>query len=344
MVILIGTAHILLGQICRDCPPPQRANRNDTALYVLLAGRERIENVRSLVRTFIPGTFHQAVRIQFIREGLCRDTIVPITSIIEAGTVGLGLDEQPRIIPILPVREYERRERPPQPRASFVELMAVGGVTGKDTSLRRIGSSQAFPAFEAIVAPLGALLGKRWSVGIISGAVTDGKRWRIPLGGHLRYWFAPQGELERHAAYRPDSCTFNERFPLVVGDDYREQPLPYQHFDPSAAYVVDYIERSSGWQPFLFVEVGTLLNTNFQGAGREPSLNSDEYGQWFIGGGVGTTAWKFLMLSVAYRYQRLNVRTPCTLCPPDSDAPNNYVVNTAELHSLLLKLGCHFRF
>lgn len=340
-VVITGT---LLGQVCRDCPLPQGASREDTVLYVLLRGRERIENVRSLVRSFLPGSVVQAVRVQFLRGGICQDTLVPITSIIEAGTVGLGLDGQPRVIPILPVRQYERREQPPQPRASFIELMALGGATGKDTSRRRIGSSQIFPAFEAIVAPLGTLLAKRWSLGILAGAMSDGSRWRLPLGAHLRYWFSPQGEIERRATYRPDSCTFNEYTPLVLGDDYREQPTPYQRFDPSAVYVVDYTERRSGWQPFLFVEGGTLLNTEFEGAGREPSLNPDEYGQWFMGGGVGTTAWNFLVLSVAYRYQRLNVRTPCALCPPGTDMPYNYVVNTAELHSLLLKLGFHFRF
>ncbi len=333
-----------LAQLCQDCPLPRHDRGADTAVYVLLRDRIRIEQCRSIVRTFLADGITQAVRIQFLRGNVCRDTIVPITSILEAGTVGLGLDGQPRIIPILPVREYERRHRPPDPSARFVELCGIGGVAGKDTSIRRIGSAQLFPAVEAIIAPFGTLLGKRWSLGILAAASSDGQRWRIPLGGHLRYWFAPQGELERTASYRPDSCTFNDALTYIPGDDYRERATPYQRTDPSAAYVVDYQERSSGWQPFLFAEVGTLLDTDFPGAGSEPSLNPDEYQQWFIGGGVGTTAWHWLTLSIAYRYQRLNVRTPCALCPPSSALPDNYVVNTARVHAVMLKIGLHIRY
>ncbi|MCX7930614.1 MAG: hypothetical protein N2663_07845, partial [Chlorobi bacterium] len=331
-------------QPCRDCPLPLQKGTGDTAIYVLLRDRTRIENCRSIVRTFLPGSTVQAVRLQYLVNGTCRDTIVPVLSVLEIGTVGLGLDGQPRPMPILPVRQYERRQRPPEPSASFVELAAIGGTTGKDASLRRIGSSQLFPSLEAIVAPFGRLLGNRWSLGLLAGGISDGTRWRIPLGGHLRYWFSPQGELTLHAGYRPDSCTFNERTPLVLSDEYRDIPTPYDRTDPSAAYVLDYIEHATGWQPFLFVEGGTLLNTDFEGAGREPSLNPDDYGQWFVGVGAGTTAWEQLVIGIAYRYQRLNVRTPCALCPPDIDAPNNYVVNTANLHSLLLKIGIHFRF
>lgn len=342
IVFAFGSA-AAVAQYCRDCLLPQRSGKEDTSVYVLLRDRTRIENCRSIVRTFLPGSTVQAVRVQYLAGGICRDTIVPIVSVLEVGAVGLGLDGQPRIVPVLPVRQFERRERPPEPSASFVEVTAVGGATGKDTSVRRIGSSQLFPSVEAIVAPFGRMLGSRWSLGILGGASSDGTRWRIPLGAHVRYWFAPQGELSISAGYRPDSCTFNERTPIVLGDDYRQVPVPYERTDPSAAYVLDYVEHSTGWQPFLFVEGGALFDTDFEGAGREPSLNPDDYGQWFVGAGAGTTAWRWLTLAIAYRYQRLNVRTPCAVCPPGVDAPNNYVVNTANLHSLLLKIGIHFR-
>jgi hypothetical protein len=345
--LLIGmTAVVVVGlsQPCQDCPLPTRDRLSDTTVYVLLRDRIRIEQCRSLVRTFLPDGGTQAVRIQYRVGEKCRDTVVPITEVAEIGTVGLGLSGQPRVLPILPVREFERRNRPPDPSARFIELSILGGVAGKDTSQRRVGSAQVFPAVEATIAPFGTLLGKRWSLGLLVAASSDGSRWRIPLGGHLRYWFAPQGELVQIARYRPDSCTFNESTPFVASDDYRERPTPYQRTDPSAAYVVDYIERSSGWQPFVFAEVGGMLNTGFRGAGSSPSLNPEEYNQWFVGGGIGTTAWHWLALSIAYRYQRLNVRTPCAVCPPTPDQPDNYVVNTAHVHSVILKLGIHVRY
>lgn len=99
------------------------------------------------------------MRIQYVVGGNCRDTLVPISSILEVGTVGLGLDDHPRIFPILPVRQYERRVRPPEPSASFVEVHAIGGVTGKDISVRRIGSSQLFPSLELLSRRLGRGLG-----------------------------------------------------------------------------------------------------------------------------------------------------------------------------------------
>ncbi len=346
---LVTVATLLLVEVagaqdCRDCPLPGRVAKDGQQLYVLLRDRVRIEQCRSLVRSFLPDGVTQAVRIQYLVGGRCRDTLVPVGSILEAGTVGLGLDDHPRIFPILPVRQYERRVRPPEPSASFVELHASGGVTGKDTSIRKIGSAQLFPSLEAVIAPFGTWLGKRWAFGFLAGASSDGMRWRIPLGGQLRYWFSPQGEITRTAGYRPDSCTFNEQTPIVLGDDYREVPVPYVQLDPSAAYVVDYREQSTGWQPFLFLEGGTFLNTGFAGAGKDPSLNPEDYGQWFIGAGAGTIAWKWLVIAVEYRYQRLNVRTPCAICPPTVDAPDNFIVNTARLHCVLFKVGAHFRF
>jgi hypothetical protein len=334
----------LRAQYCRDCPLPATTSSSGAPFYVLLRDRVRIENVQSLVRSFLPDGITQAVRIQYVVGMTCRDTLVPTTSILEAGTVGLGLDNHPRIILILPVRQFERRVRPPDPSASFVEAAIIGGVTGKDTSIRRIGSSQLFPSLEAIVAPFETMLGKRWAFGFLVGAISDGTRWRIPFGGHLRYWFSPQGEIFRSGGYRPDSCTFNERTRIVFGDDYREQLTPYVELDSSAAFVVDYTQRSIGWQPFLFLEGGTLFNTDFPGAGKDPSLNPEDYQQWFLGAGAGITPWKWLVLSIAYRYQRLNVRTPCAVCPPSVDAPDSYIVNTARLHSLLFKIGVHFRF
>lgn len=344
LLLLMGWASVSAAQQCQDCPLPSRLKGADSAVYVLLAGRVRLEQCCSIVRTFLPGTNVQAVRIHFVREGMCRDTIVPIAAVVEAGTVGLGLDGQPRVIPILPVREYERRKRPPDPSASFIEGILLGGATAKDQSQRRIGSSPLFPGGEILIAPFGNLLGQRWSLGFLTGAYSDGTRWRIPVGGQMRYWFAPQGELYRQQRYVPDSCTFNEPTSVVLGDEYREQEVPYPRLDPSAAWVTDYVERGIGWQPFVFLEGGMLLNTGFDGAGQNPSLNPEEYGQWFFSAGAGTTAWDVLMIAVGYRYQRLNVRTPCAVCPPGSAAPDNYVVNTAVVHALMLKLGLHLRF
>lgn len=189
-VVVVGTlfqAMVLCAQDCRDCPLPGWATKDGQQLYVLLRDRVRIEQCLSLVRSFLPHGLTQAVRIQYMVGGNCRDTLVPISSILEAGRVGLGLDNHPRIIPILPVRQYERRVRPPEPSASFIELHGIGGITGKDTSIRRVGSSQFFPSFEAIIAPFGTWLGKRWAFGFLAGASSDGMRWRIPLGGQLRY-------------------------------------------------------------------------------------------------------------------------------------------------------------
>ena len=98
---------------------------------------------------------------------------------------------------------------------------------------------------------------------------------------------------------------------------------------------------SDGFRPFLFVEGGIILSAGFDGAGRNPSLNPDEYGEYFLGGGAGLPIADFLTISLAYRYLRLNLRTPCPTCPPElTGNPDNFFIqNTNRAHSVLLKFG-----
>jgi hypothetical protein len=111
--------------------------------------------------------------------------------------------------------------------------------------------------------------------------------------------------------------------------------------DSSIYYFLDRQIIVTGLRAFVFGEGGIIFNGGFEGAGSEPSLNKEEYSQYYVGGGMGLPLFDWATISLAYRFMRLNVRTPCAYCPPPTDF---YVVNTASVHSLWLKFGLRWEW
>jgi len=112
----------------------------------------------------------------------------------------------------------------------------------------------------------------------------------------------------------------------------------------SASYVV--VEDSTVIEDqglHAWIEGGPMFNGGFDGAGRSPSVNADDYGQYVLGAGVGLPFADIFFVGLGYRFMRLNVRTPCEVCPPPLGGGDDkyFVTNTTEVHSVVLKLGVH---
>jgi hypothetical protein len=92
--------------------------------------------------------------------------------------------------------------------------------------------------------------------------------------------------------------------------------------------VIEYPEHA----PYIFVEGGPILNGPFEGAWARPSVNPEEYNQYQVGAGGGIPITSWLHAQLAYRYMRLNLRTPCESCT------DVYQVNTNNVHAVMLRI------
>ncbi len=292
----------------------------------------------SAIRTTVTmvGRPEQAIKLSFRRRNACFDTTVLVSQIESFNIVGLGLDGQPCNVQVLPVREFIRRANGPKETYDFFELTANLGYAGTDTSARKIGSSSIFPGLEATVAPFGQFLGNKLSLALQAGAMLEGSRLRFPLGAHLRLSFGGANSVETVSGYKPNPCAFQTGSIFSPSEeDFDETPADGDR-DSSAYFYIDKQIVHPSWRPFVFAEGGTLLNSSFDGHGANPSLNPSDYSQYYVGGGIGTPLWSWATVSLAYRYMRLNVRTPCPYCPNSEDF---FIVNTAKVHSIMLKFG-----
>ncbi len=280
----------------------------------------------------------QAVKLSFKRNGKCFDTVVAVSQIESFNVVGLGLNGQPCNLVVLPVREFVRKAAAPKEPHNFFELTANVGYAGSDTSARKIGSASVFPIVEATLAPFGELLGNKLSLALQAAAHYENSRLRFPLGAQLRLNFSSASSIETVSGYKPNPCSFNTGSIFSPSEEDFNELSAEGARDSSAYFFVDKQLVQSSWRPFMFAEGGTLLNAGFDGHGSSPALNTSDYGQYYVGGGLGTPLWNWATLSIAYRFMRLNVRTPCPYCPPPS-SEEFFIVNTTKVHSIMLKFG-----
>lgn len=326
---------------CRDCPLPAQCSGKDSVMKVTFRDKVSLDNCISAVRTMIEvmGRPEQAIKLSFLRATTCFDTTVAVESVESFSVVGLGLNGQPCTINVLPAREFVRTAEPPKVPLSFFEGCITASYAGSDKSQRAIGSASLVPGVELLIAPFGKLFGETFALALGGGAFIENNRTRFPLMGQARITLAGSPTVEARGEYFPSPCTFNGPPQLApTSDGFAERPVSSER-DSSVYYSLDKKLIVPDWRPFIFFEGGTILNSNFEGAGGEPSLNPDDYSQYFFGAGVGTPLFGWGTLSLAYRYMRLNVRTPCETCPPDAQNPEFYVVNTAEVNSIILKFG-----
>ncbi len=344
---------------CYECALPKgpKTDLSSSADITFHKG-EALNHVTSVKRILVKRYDQnvQALSVRYMRDNVCRDTTLFFGDVKAIVIQGLGMGGATVSTPIFPAREYFLDQRVELPPANFFELTPMIGYAGaQDEAMRNTGFDNIYYGLEALVAPFGRMLGNQFSLGIGGGLFQENSRTRIPLFGQLRYTFVGAPRVEQVGKMLPGPCTFRQR-------DLNKITESYQPFDPhltdslsAAGYVevqtseqrdsvVYYIrhraEVRDDFRPFLFVEAGPIFNSNFDGAGKDPSINPEDYSQYLLGAGIGLPLWNVVVLELQYRYMRLNLRTPCPTCPPTTNDPDHYYfLNTNSAHSILLKAG-----
>jgi hypothetical protein len=327
---------------CHECSLPGARNQRDTLMDVNFRDQTILRNIISARRIIanVFGEDRQSLRLKLWRNGRCVDTTVAIDQVTAFSIGNLGIGGQPLVVPVYPSREFYRNATIGDLPTSFLEITALAGYGGSDKSKREIGFSSTYFGAEALVAPFGSFLGDKVSLALGGGLSFEGGRMRIPVQGHLRWTFMGAAHLESAQNFVPNACQFRLPGDPVLTPpqgNFTETPSPGER-DSTVYYIREKVVVADRFRPFLFIEGGPVFDGKFDGAGRNPSLNPDEYGEYFAGGGIGTPLFDWGTISLAYRYMRLNLRTPCPACE------EKFVVNTNRVQSVLLKLGLHFPF
>jgi len=301
--------------------------------------RHCLSATRTTVDVF--GQREQGLRLTYRSGTTCVDTTVRIQDVQAFSMAGIGIGGQPLLVPVYPAREFYRETGVTGVTPGLFEITGLIGYGGRDESTREAGFDNVYYGAEALISPFDLANGLKLAVG--GGIFLERGRTRFPVQGHLRWEFLGSKHLETSEDFVPGPCRF--RLPTEPpepspGDDYIETGLDGVR-DSTVYLVRRKTVTENAFRPFLFIEGGLIFSAGFDGAGRNPSLNPDEYGEYFLGVGAGLPLWDPLTLSLAYRYMRLNLRTPCPTCPPDvtNDPDRYFIVNTNKAHTILLKLG-----
>lgn len=351
LVFPLGVTGQLFGQQpkskCADCILPGTKNIRDTIMDIQFRDKTILPNCVSIKREMIEvnGTQKQALRLRYLQGKSCADTVVMAHQVEFITTGSLALDGNPFTVPILPAREFISSNTTAEIPSSYLELTGNLGYGGSDESNRKIGFGSIFYGGEVLVAPFGSLLGKKLSLALGGGLFLESGRMRFPVLAHLRYSLFGEARTESKYEFMPSPCQFGKSgdSPLQPNSDFKEVQTS-SDVDSTVYYYRKLSVVQDKLRPFIYVEGGLIFNGKFDGSGANPSINPDDYNQFMLGGGVGFPFGNIFTASLGYRYMRLNLRTPCLTCPPQSTTnPDEYfVVNTNKVHSIILKLGLRF--
>ncbi len=333
-----------LNYYCRPCELPCLKDQasfvpeRDTVMDVYMNDGTVIPGVTAAIREVIEqyGIYEQAIRVYYIdNNGRCRDTLLVLNAIKSFEIMSVGGLGAPLVIKVKPVREFFAINQPTSTPNSFLELTANLGYGGADDSKRDVGFDNLNYGAELLIAPLGSLLGNDLALGFSAGIMSEGGRLRYPIQAHLRWTFLGKQAIVDSLYFVPSKCRFQCRDGDTIatpGPGYTQRESSME-VDSSAYLVREKFIKTNPFRPFLYIEGGPIFNGNFAGAGGRPSINPDEYAQYMAGIGLGTPIGRYFTVSLGYRFMRLNLRTPCVACQ------DRFVVNTNQVHSILLKAG-----
>ena len=335
-LILLNSNSSAQTPLCVPCSIPCNVSSTDTVFDIHMNDGHVLQTYRSVIRDLIPGFTgqQQALRLSAWRNGHCVDTIVSVAAVASVSTGGLGSMGSPLVLPIYPSREISRVSLD-KVSNNFIEITGLIGYGGSDTTARGIGFPSVYEGLEVLVAPFGTFLGEKTALALGGELLFENGRMRIPAMGQLRYTFLGSERIVDSTRYYPSACALQcQGDRPVPWSDTSFHEVPTSGRKDSTSYLIhDRTLELSKFRPFLYIEGAYVFNGSFVGAGKDPSINPQDYGQYFAGLGVGTPFLDHFTVSLGYRYMRLNLRTPCPTCD------NKYVVNTNTSNSITLKVG-----
>jgi hypothetical protein len=310
---------------------------------LILSNGRLIDNVTSINRMLYreyESTIEGLV-VNFIRNGVCNDTLFNIDKVEKLIYYNVGSKGQPIVFPIRPSQFYfkEQIEKPMPFRYVDVSL-GIGFTSGyENQNERNVGINTLYNTFEVLVHPFNS---ERIKISALLSGLYESGRLRAPVGMHLRYQLGDIISIDKEDNFTPSRCQFgvdgdprispndtissdNDKFELVNGNS--------KELDRTVYYSKEKVIVKEDIRPFFFIEGGPIIDIEHEGAFANPSLNPEEYSQYFIGGGIGLPISDIFNISLSYRYMRLNLRTPCVTCD------NLYIVNTNTVNSVLLKFA-----
>ena len=273
----------------------------------------------------------QYLRFSFINAGQVRDTTIEIRDSLQMRIGGIGMDAPIRVT-IYPALEFQRTDELNIPN-NFFELLAGLGYGGADDSQQAIGFDNIYVSAEAL---LGRYFTSNLAFAVGGGIMLEGGRDRYEAMGHLR-WRFNSIEAKQEVYFKPGPCQFEGV------DDLNPLPHPgnrwrfndtYRRMDSTVQILHDSTLVGANPEIFLFAEGGLIFDGNFEGSGDSPSINPEDYNEWFVGGGIGFV-FEWFTVNLSYRRSRINLRTPCENCD------NEFIVNTNNVNAALLRLGWH---
>jgi hypothetical protein len=342
---LVFASSAMLSQVeidsCRDCPLPRHPGSGEDTKTSLIDvnlkdQQPTIYNVRSVMRDMKPEgkKLKQALRLKIQDGESCRDTLIFLRDVDRLSISGLGIGGQTLVIPVYPAREYYIDKEVGMPQSKFVELTGYMGYVGKDESARDIGVDNLVFGGDLTWSPF-TIFDNYVNVGFSAGVIKPGDNLRIPVQAELRLHLMGKPKVETFYEYVPNPCQF-----AIEGDDPISPSKPYlkeyqtrERVDSTVYFYEDYKIIKKKWRPFVFLKGGPIFDTDFEGAGAEPSLNPEDYGQYQLSVGAGLPLFDYFVAKLSYNYTRLNMRTPCIACT------QSFVVNTVDMHGIYLTLG-----
>jgi hypothetical protein len=326
---------------CQDCPlpkhPDSKAAVPDSTMDVNFKNYlPTIYDVRSVKRDIIHkyGKSYQALKLKMIENGKCKDTTVLLSDVERLSVTGLGINGQTLIIPVYPAREYYSSEEISLKGGKYTEFTFNTGYVGSDDSDRQIGTSGIPYDINLIISPL-SLMDKKFNIGFGAGLHFSDDQLRIPVIAEVRYNILGAINYEKYFNYYPSPCKFGiDGEEKIEPEDSKLVEISTTAKTDSTVYFYEaYREVKSKYRLFAFVDAGYYFDTDFEGAYSTPSLNPEDYGQFFISAGVGMPFYKYFTAKIFYKYSRLNQRTPCQACT------KSFVVNTNNLQGIFLGIG-----
>lgn len=336
---------------CKTCEAPENILKSEyfkkyNTFDIRLSNGTYIYNVVSIARELIDTNgipFQEFIRINYNRNDSCISEIFEATDVIEFSLGDLGSGGQPITMPIKPARFFQKKQEKITPPNHHYYLQALAGYAGTydNPNNRDVG-------FDALYygAGLKYLYGNRTKIGINAEVILENGRARMPLGleGRFTFW-GGQKVVKSNNSFFPSKCQFGTVGEKSISpndeinsseDFYKHQKRNISDFDETVYYTEAESIKTDPLRLFVYGEGGTFFDLFDEGQGKNPSLNPEEFGQYYYGAGLGAEFINNLDLMLGMRFMRLNLRTPCEECN------NLFITNTNEAFSFLVKLSYSF--